>query len=159
MLHQYNGLTFTFTSNYSSQHCSNRVGWWISEHSASMVIWKLLGIQIAVQKDFYEKWLLWRINDLQKWPKNWENAFFSSMSKNWKKFQNLDPHYFSILEGVILLQLFPIPASFWDMRFLGQNLSSIIMSFEKNPFAQYFLYLKGLIWHRKHYVLRFINQP
>ena len=38
-------------------------------------------------------------------------------------------------------------------------LPSTIMISQKNPFAQQFVYLKALIWHRKHYVLRFINQP
>ena len=43
--------------------------------------------------------------------------------------------YFSILEGVILLQLFLIHARFWDMRFWGKNLSSKKRIFEKYPFT------------------------
>ena len=58
-----------------------------------------------MQKDFSQKSVLWKTI---LGPKN---------DKNSEKLKKLDPHYFSILEGVILLQLFPIPIPFRDMRF------------------------------------------
>ena len=54
----------------------------------------------------------------------------------WKKHpRKVDPNYFSILGGVKLLQLFPIPACYWDMWFWAKKLSSKILIFEKNPFT------------------------
>ena len=34
---------------------SSRAGWWISEHNAFYVIWKLFGIETAVVKGFFSK--------------------------------------------------------------------------------------------------------
>ena len=50
---------------------------------------------------------------LQKWQK----PIISERNENPKKFKKLDPHYFSILEGVILLQHFLIPTPCRDTRF------------------------------------------
>ena len=62
-------------------------------------------------------------------PQKWQKAHISERKRNSKKLKKLDPQYFSILEGVILLQLFPIPATFWDMRFWPFKEKSI---FEQN---------------------------
>ena len=62
-------------------------------------------------------------------PQKWQKAHISERKRNSKKLKKLDPQYFSILEGVILLQLFPIPATFWDMRFWPFKKKSI---FEQN---------------------------
>ena len=60
--------TFTTFRLLDTSRYHIRVAWWISEHSSSMVIWKPLGIQIAVQKDFSAKLLLWKIMDLRDSP-------------------------------------------------------------------------------------------
>ena len=45
------------------------------------------------------------------------------------------PSFHSVRQWAILLQLFPIPASFRDMRFLGKKIPSKIVVSEKNPFT------------------------
>ena len=60
-----------------------------------------------MQKDFSQKSVFWkRILG----PKNDKKLISLKAKEIWKS-------YFSILEGVILLQLFPIPIPFRDMRF------------------------------------------
>ena len=109
-------------------------------------------------KGFFSKLIIMESIGHWKIPKKWEKLVFSLTSRNMKKLYNLDPHYFSILGGHTS-STFSNSHSFRRYALWGQNLLSIVLSFEKNPFAQYFLYLKALICHSKHYVLRFINQP
>ena len=136
-----------------------RVGWWISEHSASMVIWKLFGIETAVQKDFSQKSVFWKVNfdpknaylrNEQEYEKVEEVWPPLKLKNNWGLNSITFSNSFSFKRKTHFLDFLAI--------FVGHFPSTIMIS-QKNPFAQYFLYLKAFIWHRKHYVLRFINQP
>ena len=94
-------------------------------------------MKALIYRNFHAKGFFSKISILEEnfGPQKWQKAHISESKGNSEKFKKLDPHYFSILEGVILLQLFPIPASFWDMRFWGYNLSSKIGISEQNAFT------------------------
>ena len=53
-------------------YCVTRVGWWISEVCADLVILKHLYIETAVQKDFSQKSIFAREITFEKWPKKWK---------------------------------------------------------------------------------------
>ena len=143
---------------YSSL-CSIRVGWWISEHNAFLVIWNLFGIETAVQKDFSQKSVFWKVNFDPKKPYLRNEQELEKVEEVWPplKLKNnggLNSITFSDSSSLMRKMNFLI---FW--AFFPRQILSIIMIFEKNPFAQCFLYLKAFIWPWRHYVLRFINQP
>ena len=136
-----------------------RVGWWISEHSASMVKWKLFGIETAVQKDFSQKSVFWKVNFDPK------NAYLRN-EQDMEKVEEVWPPLKLKNNGGLNSITFSDSSSLMRkmdflifLAILLSQILSIIMIFEKNPFAQYFIYLKAFIWPLRHYVLRFINQP
>ena len=69
-------------------------------------------MEAFIYRNFCAKGFLLEISILEEnfLPQKWQNRHISERNENLTKLKKMDPHYFSILEGVILLQLFPIPA-------------------------------------------------
>ena len=121
--------------------------------------WKFSGIETAVVKGFFSK-----INILQDkfLAKNHISQLAAGIGKSWRSMTPLklkdnggqNSINFSDSRSLMRKTDFLIFLAFFPRQIL-----SIIMIFEKNPFAQYFLYLKAFILPWRHYVLRFINQP
>ena len=64
--------------------------------------------------------------------------------------------------GVTILKLFLIPAHWREKRsfsFFKSHLLSKILIFEKNTFAQHFIYIKSLIWLHTHPLLKISTNP
>ena len=115
------------------EHCymtwDTRVGWWISEHSASMAKWKILCISSAVWKDFSQNSISWKVFDFKKLPKKQENPFISSKSKNWKKIIEFRPPLFFNFRGGYTSSTFSSSCSFLRYAFLGLK-----FTFQNNDF-------------------------
>ena len=137
----------------------SRGGGKISEVGVFLVIWKLLYIETSMQKDFSQKSVFCSKIDFflkgqkrisQKVAgigKSWRSMTPSKIGKYWGS------NFFNFFEFQLLSEIWAF-CHFWGPKF-----SSKILTFEKNPFAWKFLYIKAFIWPGIPLLLRFCHHP